>query len=526
MKKSIVFILILGFHLSCGILSAQTLSDRVVEHTLSNGLRVLMVERKQAPTISFQITYKVGSVNEHSGITGVAHLYEHMAFKGTDRLGTSNYEKEKPILDEMEKINTEIVLEQAKGEKADPKRLAELKKRFEALEQEGGKFVISNELGEIYNRHGAVGFNATTGREVTSYIISLPANRLPLWMAIESDRMARTVLREFYKERDVVLEERRRSVETNPSGKLFEAFMSAAFVAHPYGYPTLGWPSDVGSLSATRTSAFFKTYYSPNNVIIAMVGDFKPADVIPLVEKYFGAIPAGPPPPEVVTVEPPQLGERRVEVEEEANPQLIIGFHKPPYNHPDDAVFDVIDALLSQGRTSRLYKKLVQEKKIAIGVSTNTGTPGVRFSNLFTISATPRAPHTTLEVEEAIYAELDRLKSEPPTQKEMEKVLTNIDASLIRSLRSNSGLAGQLSYFEAVTGSWRYILRNRDAIAKVTAEDVMRVARHYFVKRNRTVATLVKNKGESALSIPMKTVPGEKGPMPLEGAVDMKGGSR
>lgn len=488
-RSGVVVVFVLLFS---GMASAQMLADRVAEHTLSNGLKVLMVERHQVPTVSFQITYKVGSTNEHSGITGVAHLYEHMAFKGTSRLGTSGYEKEKKILEEMEKLNQEIVLEGAKGAGADRQRLAELKKQFETLELEGRKWVVSNELGEIYDRNGGVGFNATTGRDVTSYTVSLPSNRLPLWMAIESDRMANTVLREFYKEREVVLEERRRSVETNPSGKLFETFLSAAFVAHPYGYPTLGWPSDVRSLSATRTAQFFKTYYGPNNTIISMVGDFKAKEVIPHLEKFFGGIPSAPPPPPVVTVEPPQLGERRVEVEEEANPQLVIGFHKPDLHHPDDAVYDVIDSLLSLGRTSRLYKKLVQEKKIAIGVSTSSGTPGAQYPNLFTISATPRAPHTTAEVEEAIYAELDRLKSEPPSEKEMEKIITNIDAALVRSLRSNSGLAGQLAYFQAVAGDWRYVLRNREAVGKVTAEDVMRVAGTTFSKRNRTVATLVK----------------------------------
>lgn len=491
MKKIIYGFFLLTIFFSTADVSAQSLADRVVEKTLSNGLTVLMVERHQAPTISFQVTYKVGSVNEYSGITGVAHLYEHMAFKGTERLGTSDYQKERPILDNLEELNREIVQEEAKGSKVDPARLKALREKFEALEKEEGKWVVTNELGELYDRNGAVGFNATTGRDVTSYTVSLPANRLPLWMAIEADRMAHPVLREFYKEREVVLEERRRSVETNPGGKLYEAFLSATFAAHPYGYPTLGWPSDVRSLSATETARFFKTHYAPGNTIIAMVGDFKPAEVIPMLEKYFGSIPPGPPSPRVVTVEPPQLGERRVEVEEEANPQVLIGYHKPALDHPDDPVFDVIDALLSMGRTGRLYKKLVEEKKIAIGAGTNSGTPGVRFPNLFTISATPRAPHTTAEVETAIYEELERLKNEPPSPKELEKVITNMDAGLIRSLRSNSGLAGQLAYFQAVAGDWRYVLKNRDAIAKVTGDDVMRVAQTYFTKKNRTVATLV-----------------------------------
>jgi len=489
MKKWIATLLILFLPIAA---SAQSLADRVVEHTLFNGLKILLVERHQVPTISFRIIYKVGGVDEGLGMTGVAHLYEHMAFKGTETLGTKNYEKEKGLLEAIERLKARIAQEERKGADALPRLLKELRTEFKLMEEAAGKWVVPNELGEIYDRNGAAGFNATTGKDATTYMVSFPANRLPLWIAIESDRMAHPVLREFYKEREVVLEERRRSVETSPRGKLYEAFLSTAFAAHPYGNPTLGWPSDVKALTATKTAEFFKTYYGPSNTIIVMVGDFKAEEVIPLLENAFGGIPSAPPPPLVLTREPPQRGELRVEVEDDANSRLLIGYHKPNLHHPDDAVFDVIDSLLSMGRTSRLYKKLVVEKKIVVSVSSGSGTPGARFANLFTVSATPRSPHTTQEVEEAIYEELNRLITEPPTKKELEKVITNIDASLIRSLRSNNGLAGRLAYFEAVAGGWRYTLRNRDAIAKVTAEDVARVAKTYFTKKNRTVATLVK----------------------------------
>jgi predicted Zn-dependent peptidase len=467
----------------------QTLEGRVMEQTLSNGIKVLLVERHQAPIVAFNMTYKVGSVHEQNGITGIAHLYEHMAFKGTPTLGTSDYGQEAPLLSQIEALNEEMT----RAEGSDPARLDQLRERFAALQEAAQEWVVANEMGEIYERNGAVGLNASTGRDVTSYVISLPANRLPLWVAIESDRMAHPVLREFYKERDVVLEERRRSVETNPSGKLAEAFYATAFMAHPYGTPTLGWPSDVGTLSATRTQEFFKTHYVPNNTIISIVGDIQPSVVLPLLERAFGAIPAGPLPPRVVTVEPPQTGERRVEIEADAHPQLLIGYHKPGIADPDDAVFDVIDILLSDGRSSRLYKKLVDEQKIVTGVATGSGSPGARFSNLFTVSATPRAPHTPEEVEAAIYEELERLKSEPVSADELSKVMAHIDAALVRSLQSNSGLASGLAYFEAVAGSWRYTLRNREAIAKVTPDDILRVARTYFAKKNRVVATLVHN---------------------------------
>ncbi len=492
------FFSIIAFALVPVSVSAQSLADRVIEHTLSNGLRVLMVERHQVPTVALRIVYRVGGANEVNGNTGIAHLYEHMAFKGTKTIGTKNYAEEKKVLEKIETVYEAMETEKRKGIHADEKRLEKWMAEFEALQKEAREYVIPNEFGEIYDRNGAVGFNASTGKDVTNYMVSFPVNRLPLWIAVESDRMANPVMREFYKERDVVMEERRRSVETNPGGKLYESFLSTAFAAHPYGNPILGWPSDVGTLSATETSAFFKIYYGPSNTIITIVGDFKADEVIPQLENTFGKIPTAPTPPLVKTVEPPQRGERRVEVEDEANPQMMIGFHKPNLHHPDDPVFDVIDSLLSMGRTSRLYKKLVVEKKLVVSVSTSAGIPGPRYPNLFTIFATPRAPHTTAEVEAAIYEELNRLKNEGPTQKELDKVITNIDASLIRSLQSNSGLASRLAYFEAVAGDWRYTLRNRDAIAKVTAEDVKRVARKYFIKKQRTVATLLKKDAAQA----------------------------
>lgn len=451
-----------------------------------------MVERHEAPVVSCMIVFKVGGVNERPGITGVAHLYEHMAFKGTRTLGTKNYPKESVVLKRLDQAWSDLRAEQDKGSQADRNRLVEDEKRFRDLEQQSETFVVPNEIGEIYDRNGAVGLNATTGKDLTRYVVSLPSNRLELWAAIESDRMANTVLREFYKEKSVVLEERRLRYDNSPSGRLYEAFLAAAFTAHPYGMPVIGWTSDVEDLSRSQTEAFFRTYYEPGNAVIAIVGDIDPAATIRLVQKYFGSIPAQPRPPGVVTVEPEQDGERRVEVEYDAEPAVLIGYHRPAFVSPDDPVFDVIDSLLSDGRSSRLYKALVKEKQLAVSVGTSADVPGVRYPNLFVIQAIPRAPHTAGEVESAVYTELDRLKNEPVEARELQKVLNNLDAALLRTLDSNSGLASELSSAQALAGTWRYVLENRRRIANVKAEDVMRVARQYFVKGNRVVATLVK----------------------------------
>ena len=485
--------------------AASNLEGRVIEHKLANGLTVLMVERHQTPIVSINMTFAVGGVNEQVGQTGLAHLYEHMAFKGTRTVGTKNFAKEQPILEELQKVGTELErrqrdLAKQPGVDREKVQIESLQKRFKDLQDQAAQYVVGNEMSLLYQRHGGIGLNAATGKDLTRYMINLPANRLPLWAAIESDRMANPVLREFYKERGVVMEERRLRNDDSPSGLLFETFTSAAFRAHPYGVPTIGWESDILSLTPEATEAFFKTYYGPGRATIGIVGDINPKEVIALIEETFGKIPASPPPPQIVTVEPPQRGERRVEVEFDAEPSLAIGFHKPGLGHPDDYVFDVIDEILTDGLTSRLYTKLVRDQRLAVSINSDANYPGVRAPNLFVLQATPLAPHSAAEVEAAILTELERLKTEPVSAKELEKILNNLDADMVRALRSNSGLASQLSLYQTVAGDWRYVLRARDKIAAVTPADIQRVATQYFIKSNRTVATLVRKGGDKQVA--------------------------
>lgn len=511
---------IVSLSLTLGLSAAASsgLADRVIEHKLANGMTILMVERHQAPVVSVNMTFGVGGINEQVGQTGLAHLYEHMAFKGTRTVGTKNYEKEKPILDELHRVGTELEQRQRDlaGRSADmpaePDEKAAidtLQRRFKELQDQAVQYVAGNEVALLYQRHGGVGLNASTGKDITRYVISLPSNRLPLWAAIESDRMANPVLREFYKERGVVMEERRLRNDDSPSGSLYETFTSAAFRAHQYGVPTIGWESDILSLTPAATEAFFKTYYGPGQATIGIVGDIDPKEVITLIQNTFGKIPAGPPLPPLVTVEPPQRGERRVEVEFDAEPSVAIGFHKPGLGHPDDYVFDVIDELLTDGRTSRLYSKLVRDSRLAASVDSDANYPGVRSANLFVLSATPLAPHSTGEVEAAILAELERLKTEPVAQKELERIINNLDADLVRALRSNSGLASQLALYQTVAGDWRYVLKSRDRIAAVTPADIQRVATQYFTKTNRTVATLVKKASSKPLTTAVSSKEGQ-----------------
>lgn len=517
-----------------GLATADGLADRVLERRLANGLTVLLVERHQAPIVSINMTFGVGGINEETGHTGVAHLYEHMAFKGTRTLGTRAFEREQPLLEELERLNATIVRLQGQirreqisllspeGPSPEPPALAQLqqelartKQAFQEKQEQAEKLVVTNEMAQLYQRHGAVGLNASTSKDITRYMVGLPANRLPLWAVIEADRMAHPVLREFFKERAVVMEERRLRTDDNPNRLLFEAFTSVAFQAHPYKFPTIGWASDIMNLTPADTREFFRTHYEPGNAVVAIVGDIQADEAFRLIERYFGSIAQNGAQPDVATVEPQQRGERRLEVEFDAEPILLIGYHKPGIGYPDDFVFDAIDSILSRGVTSRLYRSLVREKRVAASVSTSSSYPGSKAPNLFVIRAVPLAPHTTQEVEAAIYEEIEKLKAAPVSKEELQKVLNNLDADLVRSLRSNSGLASQLAYFQTVAGDWRYILRARDRIAAVTPEDIQRIARRYLNKSNRTVATLVKPQAPSALLTgPRGTATMRKGPTP------------
>jgi len=242
------------------------------------------------------------------------------------------------------------------------------------------------------------------------------------------------------------------------------------------------------------TEHFFRTYHAPNNTVIAVVGDIDPAATFDTIKKYFGIIPRQNIALRHITKEPPQTGEKRIEVTHDASPQMVIGYHKPNMPAFDDYVFDVIESLLSRGRTSRLYKTLVSEKGVADSIQTANGMPGSRFANLFTIYGAPRHPHTNVELEALIYSEIERLKKEPVSDRELEKIKNQLKSDFIRDLDSNAGLASTLSYFEALLGDYRYITNHIHEIEKITSADIIRVARKYLTSDNRTVALLVKKK--------------------------------
>ena len=494
-KRAILFLTLL---LLAPVLTAaaaapagQTLEDKVQARTLGNGLTVILVERHGAPVFSSIYGFKVGSVDEPTGLTGTAHLFEHMAFKGTPRIGTTDFEKEKAVMAEVNRVGREWSLELAKGDLADKEKLARLREELTRLEAEQKKYIVKDEIDVIYSNVGGVGLNAGTGTDQTSYIISLPANQLELFCLVESERIRNAVLREFYTERSVIQEERKQTTEAVPMRALSEMFMAAAFMVHPYGHPVVGWASDINSITLEEALAFKNRFYTPNNCVLALVGDINPERAWPVIERYFGDIPRGEDPPPLRTVEPRQLGERRVRYEAEAEPVLMMGFHKPMHLTKEDAAAAVLANILSMGRTSRLYKDLVQDRQIAVSVSVGSG-PGVRYPNLLVFSAMPRHPHTVEELETAITAHIEKVRTEPVSERELQKVKNNLEAQYIRSMSSNMGLAMTLMRYQLLFGDWKLYLKYKDLMTSVTAADVMDFASRFLTPENRTVAVLVK----------------------------------
>jgi predicted Zn-dependent peptidase len=493
-----VILFVGGVVLWSGCVQAQDVGEfekRMTEFTLDNGLKFLVLERHEAPVVSFHAYADVGSADEVKGITGLAHLFEHMAFKGSETIGTMDYAAEAEAVAKVDEAFAAIKVERAKGDRGDKARLEELQKQFEQAQQEEQKYLVHDEFEEAYAREGASGFNAYTSFDATQYVVSLPSNKVELWMSLESERFGNPVLREFYKEKNVVMEERRLRTESSPRGRLWEEFMAAAYKAHPYGEPIIGHMSDLQTLTRGEAEAFFEKYYGPANLTIAIVGDVDPCEVRGLAEKYFGCIGGGPKPAPVETVEPPQWGERRVVVEDRAQPVVIIGYHKPAFNDPDDAVFDAITDIMGKGRTSRLYKSLVKEKKIAMAAYAFGGLPGNKYPGLFVFYVVPAKGHTTEECEEAVYGEIERLKSEPVSGEELEKARTRSRAGLIRQLASNDDLGAELTFYEVISGDWRNMFRQLDKIDTVTAEDIQRVAAEYFRTKNRTVGVIETTEG-------------------------------
>lgn len=472
--------------------SIQPYLDRVIqqvtEFQLDNGMKFIVLERHQAPVVSFFTYADVGGVDEPTGKTGVAHFLEHLAFKGTTRIGTQDYQAEKPLLDRLDELSKQIQAASSAGKEAE---VTKLQAEFAKVEAEASNLVKQNELGQIVEQAGGVGLNAATSADATVYFYSFPSNKLELWMSLESERFLDPVFREFYKEKDVILEERRLRTDNSPIGQMVEAFLDTAFQAHPYRRPVIGYNEDIRNLTREDVQQFFDTHYVPNNLTIGVVGDVDPAQVQQLAQTYFGRFKAGAAPPRVTITEPPQQQTREVKLELPSQPWYMEGYHRPAIDHPDNVVYDIIGSLLSNGRTSRLYKSLVEEQQVALSAEGFSGFPGNKYPNLMLLYAQTAPGHTVDEVATALRNEIERLKTEPVSAIELDRVKTQARAGLLRSLDSNSGMARNLVEYEVKTGDWRNLFKELEAIAAVTPADIQRVAQATFQPNNRTIGRLL-----------------------------------
>jgi predicted Zn-dependent peptidase len=472
---------------------AQTVADGrelpVREVVLDNGMHFLILPREGAATVSFVSHVPVGSVNESLGTTGIAHFLEHLLFKGTTSIGTTDVEAERGLFAAMDAAHDSLVRARGALPEPDPEEVARLEERIRELEDQARIHVVPGEFDRILSRRGARGLNATTSYEATEYFVSLPANRAKLWFVLEADRMMNPVFREFFAERDVIAEERRARIDASPGGRLYEAHVATAFHVHPYGVHPIGHMSDIQSISRPQVEDYYRRYYGPNNTLVAIVGGIDPDSAATWAEAYFGRLEPGDPPPPVLAREPAQRGERRVEVTHDAEPDLRIGWRIPSNYHEDAPALAMLANILTGGRDARLFRRLVRNDRLATFVSAGAG-PSGRYPGLFVVHATPRVPHQPEEVEAAVYEELARLKRDPPTEMELERVRTRLEAARIRRLTSSQGLAFQLVGSQAFWGDWRETFRIQERMQAVTAEDIVGVVERYFHPEGRTVAVL------------------------------------
>ncbi|HEY7786254.1 MAG TPA: pitrilysin family protein [Pyrinomonadaceae bacterium] len=471
----------------------------VQEIVLDNGMRVLLVPRKGDPNVAAGWIARVGSVNERPGITGLSHLFEHMMFKGTHAVGTKNIDENLKLIKEMDAVRAELRQEEQSlirkarlGEIKDAKdpqyrsaRHKELLAKFNELTKREKELMVKDEFDRIYTTAGGSGMNAGTSYDFTVYFINVPANKLELWFWMESDRLRNPVFREFYSERDVVHEERRLRTDSTPTGKFNELYDSMFWQSSPYGWPVVGWPSDLEGITREEALDYFAVNYAPNNLTACLVGDIDPDRAVALAKQYFGRLPRGPREPEPVrTAEMPQLAEKRMVAYAETNPQARVRYHTVAEGHADAFALDILGSVLS-GRTGRLYKALVLQQGIANSV--NAFQNSLKYEGVFEMNGVAKPGKSPEEVEQALYKEIEKLQKELVDPNELQKVKNQYAANTFRGIQSNFGLMVQLLLRDNLRG-WETINTDPAKHQAVTPEDIRRVANAYFKPENRTIA--------------------------------------
>ncbi len=508
---------IAGFVLAAGPAAAQQVEP--IEFTLDNGMKFLLLPRDEQPNVitAGWIT-PAGSTSERPGITGVSHLLEHLLFKGSDTIGTSDAEQDRAFRERLTEVREKmrrLVLEVQyprflRGEidnpwmpENDTDELRALRAEMTALQDEQRAITVQNEFDKIYTGNGASGMNAGTSNDFTIYYINLPSNKLELWAWMESDRLLDPSFRELDAERFVVIEERRQRLEATPTGALDERFDSMFWVSSAYSWPVIGWMSDLMAYTEQEITEYFETHYQPANLTGVIVGDFDPADARQLVESYFGRLENKRPAPEpVVTYEVPLQGELRFTGECDCQDQIEVRYRAVPAGHPDGPALDVLEDLLN-GRTGRLYKSLVEERGLAATAS--AGSRPQRSVGSFSFYATPKGRTSLAEIEQAWYEQVELLQNELVGERELQKIKNQAAADTFRELADNSNLFFQVAIYEAWLG-WNYLNEYPRLVQEVTAEDVRRVARTYLTPDRRGVSVYTRRAGAEPTLITLADV--------------------
>lgn len=473
-------------------LASAQIKLEVKEHVLANGMKILMIPKPGVPRVVCHIYYKVGSINERPGITGIAHVHEHMMFKGTKMMGVTDFEADDALNRQIDELMDKIYREKYWKKDGDQQKIAEWQKQVDELVKAEKKYIIKDHLWETYMKNGGTGLNASTSDEVTGYYVTLPSNKVELQMLLEADRMINAYFREFYSEKDVVMEERRLS-ENRPGFYFNEQVRAAFYAASPYHWDVIGWMDDLKKITKKDLIEFHNKYYVPNNAVAIYVGDFQPEEIIRLAEKYFGPIPRGEDIEPIRTGEPPQYSHKRMYGEGPGMPNLQIWFHIPPEGHPDVPALNILASILS-GETGRLTRTLVQEKDVAIRAMAMSRPQW--YVGAFTFNVIPKMQKGIKpeDLEKDVWEEIEKIKKEGVTQEELQKAKNKTEASFLRSLESPTFLAMRVGRAELNRG-WRSLLTDLEDMKKVTSDDIKRVAAKYFVKDNCLVAIYSRGQG-------------------------------
>ncbi|MDH5720322.1 MAG: insulinase family protein [Spirochaetia bacterium] len=473
----------------------EEFSKRIRKYTLKNGLRVILMQNGYTPTIAAYLKVGVGSSNEPFDQAGTAHLLEHLLFKGTKKLGTLDYNREKTYLEQI-KIDGERI-DHLKRSLKDPlltndqkkelnDKLEHISRRQNFVKKASQKFILSEEDSKVYSLAGQAGYNAYTSADVTNYQIKLPKNRLELWAWLESERFLNPVFREFYEERNVIVEERKMRYESRPSSLLYEMYLKTAYGMSPYGKPVIGFMSNIPLLKWRETKEFFEKNYIPSRMVIAVIGDIEFEAALEVIKNYFEKIPAKEEPEFPPISFETQKGRKTAVLKVKNSPYIITGWHKPSINHKDDIVFEVLERLLTDGQTSRLTRRLVIEEKLASYVSAYNGNPGKKLPNSFSIFAGTYDEKSYQPFEKIIKEELEKLANEGPSEEELEKIKNNVTAAMVHSLASNAGLADSLTYYELLMNDYTQLFSYIENLQKVKKEDIQRIIKEYLIEDNNT----------------------------------------